>query len=737
MDRPTLGLALIVKNEAENLPRLFESFEGCFDQIVVTDTGSTDETVEVAKKLGAHVTHFTWCDDFSAARNASFEPMTTDYVMWLDADDVLEAKDDFLTWRDHIMHLADFWVANYIYAETSDGKPMCTFIRERVVKRSQGFKWRYFVHEGMIPQPNSKIQFIPSWRVRHKRTAQDLAKDQSRNLHLFEKNPTKIDPRMMFYWGKELFENGKVLDAVRKLEDVLGQGPGLEPHDRILAMQYLGMAYARLKQFEKAIHLSYQGLALEPNRAEFYITIADSYVELKLFQNAIPAYTAAANCHLPRGFQVLTPVFFNEECYTTWPRSQLAKIYATLGDFDKARSFAEGTLTQFQHGESQQTLDAINQMQKSQRLIECATPCRDIIFTCLASPYTWDGEEYRKGAMGGSETACIEMAEWLAKLSGKPVKVFNPRPSAKTVNGVEYVPIDKLSEYTTKNRPYLHIAWRHNQKVTPAPTYVWAHDLITPGVEDTRNYNSVICLTPFHRDFMHNMQMVPKDRIWVSRNGIAAEKFKGHQIVKNPNKIVFPSSPDRGLDRAILIMDKLVGEFPDLKLHVFYGIEHLPKWGHQALYDKLVKMIAERPHVIYHGKTEQTKLHEHFREAALWLHPCDFIETSCITAMEMIACGVYPVTRSLGGLKDTLRDAKEKGMATLLPHDCVTEAEFAAYTQATREALLEKKWEHPGFQAFDPESVSWEKVARSWLEEMDYGLQIVDIEESIPQCQEC
>jgi glycosyltransferase involved in cell wall biosynthesis len=737
MDRPTLGLALIVKNEAENLPRLFKSLEGCFDEIIVTDTGSTDDTVKVAESLGATVKHFTWCDDFSAARNASFEPMTTDYVMWLDADDVLEAKDEFLVWRDNIMHLADFWIANYIYAEKPDGTPLCTFIRERVVKRTKGFKWRYFVHEGMVPTPDSKVTFIPSWRVRHKRTAEDLAKDHSRNLHLFEKNASKIDSRMMFYWGKELFENGKQMDAVRKLEDVLGQGPGLELHDRILAMQYLAMAYQYFKQHEKAIHLAYQGLALCPNRAEFYITIADCYVTLNQLQNAIPAYVAASNCHLPQGYQVLSPVFFNEECYTTWPRSQLAKIYAQLGQFDKAKSFAQGTFEQYGHADSKNTLDVISQMQSAQFEIERAVPCRDIIFTCLASPYTWDGDVYRKQAMGGSETACIEMAEWLAKLSGKPVKVFNPRESAKTVNGVDYIPISQLSDYTRKNRPYLHIAWRHNNKVTPAPTYVWAHDLITPNVEDTRNYKSVICLTPFHRDFMHNMQMVPLDKIWVSRNGIAAEKFRDPGIVKNPNKIVFPSSPDRGLDRAILIMDRLIGEFPDLKLHVFYGIEHLPKWGHQALYDKLVKMIAERPHVIYHGKTEQTLLHKHFREASLWLHPCDFIETSCITAMEMIACGVYPVTRALGGLKDTLKEAREKGMATLLPHDCVTESEFEAYTQATREALLEKKWEHPGFASFDPESVSWEKVARSWLEEMDYGLQIVDIEESIPQCQEC
>ena len=130
-------------------------------------------------------------------------------------------------------------------------------------------------------------------------------------------------------------------------------------------------------------------------------------------------------------------------------------------------------------------------------------------------------------------------------------------------------------------------------------------------------------------------------------------------------------------------------------------------------------MFAERPWVKYHGKTEQTLLTHHMKESVVWLHPCDFIETSCITAMEMIAAGVYPVTRKLGGLKDTLADAESKGMATLLNHDCVTSQEFADYRDATLSALREKKWMHLGFQTFNPTNISWELVARDWLQYME------------------
>lgn len=717
--RPTLGLAMIVKNESENLPKLFESIKGCFDQICITDTGSTDNTKEAAKKLGAEIYDFKWCYDFSKAREASFKPLKTDFIMWMDADDVLEGRDEFIIWRDDIMHLADLWLANYIYASRSDGTPACTFVRERVVRRSKNIKWKYFVHEGLVPPDHTKTQFIPSWRIKHLRTEADLQKDRSRNLTLFEKNKDKIDARMLFYWGKELFEANKHLDAVRKLEDVTTSGEHIEHHDHILAMQYLGMCYMQFNQFEKAISLALTGVQLAPQRAEFYTIIGDSYLKLNQLQNAIPFFQAASNCNLPKGNQVVSPIFFHEDAYTFYPKNQLARIYANLGDMDKAKEIALKAFLEYNHPESKQLLDELSRITNIVSGIKTAKPCDDIVFSGTpTSPYVWDGDEYRTKGMGGSETACIEMAEWMAKLSGRPVKVFNARADIKTVNGVQYLPVQQVNHYMASNQPYLHIAWRHNVKLTEAPTFAWCHDLITPGIEQTENYLKVICLTQFHADFMHNMQLVPYDKIYTSRNGINPDRFKSEKPQKNPNKIVFPSSPDRGLDRAILVLDKVREEFPDVELHVFYGIEHLPQWGHKALHDKLLGMIQARPWVKYHGKTEQNVLIQHFKEAVIWLHPCDFIETSCITAMEMIASGVYPVTRRLGGLRDTLKRAELEGMATLLNHDCVTSEEFQAYTDVTLQTLRERRWERPAFQSFNPETISWESVAKSWLEEL-------------------
>ena len=82
-----LSVCMIVKDEADKLPLILGDIRGVADEIIVVDTGSTDETIEIAKSAGAQVFDFPWCDDFSAARNYSLDQATGDMVLWLDADD--------------------------------------------------------------------------------------------------------------------------------------------------------------------------------------------------------------------------------------------------------------------------------------------------------------------------------------------------------------------------------------------------------------------------------------------------------------------------------------------------------------------------------------------------------------------------------------------------------------------------------------------------------------------------
>lgn len=724
MKRPTLSLCAIMKNEENNLPRFIASFKDVVDEIVLVDTGSTDGSVALAESLGARVEHFPWVYDFSKARQYSFDQATCDYICWFDLDDSLVNPENFLAWRDNAMGLADYWLALYDYASDETGTPVVSFMRERVINRSKKIKWRYFIHEGLMPSEPVKSNYVHTWKIKHHRTAEDLLKDKGRNIGIFERNLDRLDERMWFYYGKELFEAGREPEGFTWLLKAIADEK-LAMHDRIMGIQYCCYAAMACGKHEDAIRIAHQGLQLDPKRAEYHVIIGDCYLRTNRLVEALPFYSAAKNCiatGLP-GNPYAHAVFSHKDAYTAYPRNQIARIFYHMGDFEQCRQEAEIAYEKFKHPDTKVMLDDLTKVMKLTKISDEVEEVDEIVFSSPPNTaYPWDEEIAKTKGMGGSETACIEMAKWLKYWTGLPVKVFNPRESKLVADsGVEYLPVSQLNEYFSKYKPKIHISWRHCIRLTTAKTYVWGHDLITNGVEKM-DYEKMLVLTSFHSRYTKAMSGVREDKMQITRNGIDPHRFLDvHAYKRNPNKFVFPSSPDRGLDRAINVLDKVREKFPDIELHVFYGFDNLKKYGLKDLAEKLEKMIAERPWVKAHGFTQQDEMVKHFKEAAIWLHPCDFIETSCITAMEIIASGCYPVTRRLGGLMDTLAEAEANGMATLIDSDCITEEQYKLYVDATIDALENKKWEKVSINPFD---LSWKAVAKEWCGFM--GLELFD-----------
>lgn len=723
MNRPTVTCTVIAKNEAHNVRQWHKSIEGCFDEIVFVDTGSTDDTVKIAEELGCKVYHFPWINDFSAARNFALAQVKTDFACWMDLDDVLDNKEGFIKFRDSAMAFADMWLATYHYVVDQDKNPVISFARERVFRMSRNPKFSYFIHEGVKPGQGWLVQYITTWSIKHLRTDEDMRADRSRNINIMEQKKDQFDGRLHYYYGKELFEAGQHEKALQVLIDACAR-PDIELHDRMLGIQfacYAATAVAdKMKpehQAEKlvlAIQLAHQGLQLDPNRAEYHCIIGEAYLKMNEISKALPYFAAAEHCKVNQPSPFAGAIYKHPGCYEDVPKIQKSKIYFHRGEIELAEKEAKECLEKYKTEEAKVLLEEISKVRPLIKLDGPKVKTDDIVITCPpVSAYEFDEDLYKQRGMGGSETACIEMAIWLKKLTGRPVKVFNMRERDLIgASGVEWISNKKLNEYMSKYEPSAHIAWRHNIKITSAPTYLWCHDLITPTVEANKNFDYHLCLSEFHKRYVMAMQGVPEEKIIVTRNGIAEEKFLFDRPAKNPNKIVFMSSPDRGLDRAMLVCDELIKKFPDIELHVYYGLENLYKYGLGDLAEGLKVMMASRPYVKYHGFTEQKEMYRQVSDAVLWLHPCNFIETYCITAIEMLALGVFPVTRRLGGLENTLKDAEDMGHAVLLDHDCVTPEEIAAYADAGADVLRNRRWEDVTFQL---KKNSWESVATDWL----------------------
>lgn len=200
----TICVTIICKNESQTLPRLLQTVTFA-DSVVVVDTGSTDGTPTIAAKLGAKVFSFDWIDDFSAARNYAIKQADCDYVMWLDADDVVPAEtaNAVIAWKNSPSD-ADFVYMRYRF----DGSQFW-FWRERIVRNCKKCRFKGFIHEAIVPFGKTEKLFAD---VLHKPSASH----EQRNYSIYQKriaSGKKLSAREKYYYARTLADCGKFEQA--------------------------------------------------------------------------------------------------------------------------------------------------------------------------------------------------------------------------------------------------------------------------------------------------------------------------------------------------------------------------------------------------------------------------------------------------------------------------------------------------------------------------------------------
>lgn len=257
--RLKVSLAMIVRDEEANLPSCLDSAAGLFDEVVVVDTGSADRTIAVATSCGARVGHFIWCDDFAAARNASLDLATGDYVFWLDADDRIEPAE-----RPRIRQLLDgldstdsAYFFHYIYPGDRAGDEF-VINHLRLFPRKADVRWTYRIHEQIIPALHKSLIKILNTdiRVRHDGylgtpASQKRKRDRTLRLLLAEEEVRPGDPLVCFYLASVALEEGDsrgALDYLKRcLADPNSCGLGAKPYI------FLAEAHRQLGEMDAAL----------------------------------------------------------------------------------------------------------------------------------------------------------------------------------------------------------------------------------------------------------------------------------------------------------------------------------------------------------------------------------------------------------------------------------------------------------------------------------------------------
>ena len=334
-----LSLCMIVRNEEKNLEACLLSVQDAVDEIIILDTGSVDATKDVARRFTQHVADYVWTDDFSAARNASMALATKPYILWLDADDVLEPahKEKLRMIKDRLDGSVDAVMMPYHCAFDESGAPSLVFERERIVRRAAGFRFESAVHEAMAVSGNVIHEDIV---IRH--TGRHGEQSAQRNLAIYEKQLAagmRLKARDWYYYARELKNCGRIGQAIQAFETFLAREDGWI-ENRIDACILLGECLEAEGETDRA-RLSYlSALGCVAPRAEALCAIGGFCMRMGEYDAAAVWYRAAMLTDAP----ISAGAFSCPAARDYIPSMQLCVCYDHLGDTMRAAQMNERAL---------------------------------------------------------------------------------------------------------------------------------------------------------------------------------------------------------------------------------------------------------------------------------------------------------------------------------------------------------------------------------------------------------
>lgn len=333
----TISLCMIVKNEAAVLGRILEPMKQIADEIILVDTGSTDQTKAIAAQYTSLIFDFPWIEDFSAARNFACSKASMDYWIWLDADDMISPKwqKEFLSLKETLDPAVDMVMMKYVTGFDRKGNPAFSYYRERLIKNQKGFLWKGRVHEAVTPE--GRLLYSPI-EIEHKKEA---IKDPDRNLKIYEamlKEGNALEPRHQFYYARELFYHNRFKEAAQTFRGFLEEPDGWV-ENQIDACLHLSRCYSKLGMEAESLKALLYSLSFDLPRAEICCELGRHFMERQSFKQAIYWYKQALSSEP----EEQTGAFFQKDFHDYIPLIQLCVCYDRLGQYEEALKYHKRT----------------------------------------------------------------------------------------------------------------------------------------------------------------------------------------------------------------------------------------------------------------------------------------------------------------------------------------------------------------------------------------------------------
>ncbi|MBW2966570.1 tetratricopeptide repeat protein [Candidatus Woesearchaeota archaeon] len=340
----SLSLCMIVKDEEDFLEQCLNSIKDYVDEIIIVDTGSTDRTIEIAKKFTDKVYQHKWPNDFSKARNISLGYATKEWILVLDADEIID-EEDFRKIRELIKQdSADGFVLNQrnytnnsiligwisCFKENKYTKDFRGYMPSKLVRlfRNKGFKFKNKVHEliedsikekeGKIANTDIQIHHYSEYRTKkikkikekkYFRLGEEQIKENPNQARAYYEKGIRLmvqnkyekainnfkevikldsDYRNIYYNLASAYHSlNKLNEAENNLKRSVEKKPKLDS-----AYNLLGIIYQKQERYQEAIDILFKGIKI--NRSGLLLqTLGGLYVKLEIFDKAVKALKMA------------------------------------------------------------------------------------------------------------------------------------------------------------------------------------------------------------------------------------------------------------------------------------------------------------------------------------------------------------------------------------------------------------------------------------------------------------
>ncbi|MDO8092741.1 MAG: tetratricopeptide repeat protein [Candidatus Brocadiales bacterium] len=292
-EQPKISLCMIVKNEARWLSRCLNSVKGLVNEMIIVDTGSTDETVKIAKGYGANVFHHPWNDNFSESRNYALKHAAGDWILHLDADEELVQEDIPLV-KGIIKKKELNGVYCLFYSTQNASSGHSKFFLPRLFRNNIGICYRGRIHETPVIPGNTSFSNIRIIHYGYSLDEVTMATKRKRNASILleevRKNPK--DVALHFYLAKNYYEQELYDLSLKEGEAVLtifsNDNIAKKPELEI----FLIMAYSHYNKgnYQEAERLCTQAIERKPNYIDPYFFLGHLYLMQDKYASSIASF---------------------------------------------------------------------------------------------------------------------------------------------------------------------------------------------------------------------------------------------------------------------------------------------------------------------------------------------------------------------------------------------------------------------------------------------------------------